>query len=788
MSRNRSIAVLRRSLVGTAVAAALAAPLAAGAQDAPGQRLVLEEITVTAQRREQTLQNVPIAVSAIGAEEISRSLAQNIQNLEGISPNIVIDRVQATPGGAALSIRGISFQDVEKSFDPAVGVVIDGVFMGTNTGQFLQIFDVERIEVLRGPQGTLFGKNTIGGVVNVIRADPTGEFDGKFRAGVGNYGARNFDALVNFPIIDDVLAGKLTYTKRDDDGWYRNAFEDFRRRGGLDYQHIGLMLLYTPNEDIRVRYSFSREDDKSDAAPLINVSGPGDLFCIVFGQCAQNGNIPATGDRRVVNQDGSFDSFIELDAHVLDIGWQVDERWRLDYILGHRRSKESMPQDFDASPLPLFEVRRDQNYKQTSHELRVTYGDERLNVVAGAYYWDAEFQLGQRTFHFFDVLQQLGVFPEIVPGQNPVVQLQATDHKTESWAVFFQADWEFVPDWTLTLGGRYTDEKKRMARAQAFDLRGIPNIAVSQGLVPSPPFSDTFIQGSGVYPVPLGIVLPDFSTFDDRPSRSWSEFSPKIGLSWQATPDAMVYASYTSGFRSGGYNGRAGTLGTALVAFDPETVDNYELGAKTRWLDNMLQINAAVFRMDYKDKQEEVVRRTPTGDQETVVANASTARYDGVELELLAMPLDGLTLRATFGYLDSGFRSFIADLDGDGVETDNSDLELRRAPKYTYSLGANYAWQMGPGTASVNASWRYKDKYWTTFQNQPPRGLAEAHGILDASLSYELDQWRFSVFGRNLNNATAENSTLLVAGLFAFATTIPDRTYGAEVLWRFGSN
>jgi iron complex outermembrane receptor protein len=781
----------------------------------------IEEVVVTARKREETLQDVPVAVSAITGDQIRNAYAQSAKDLEGMSPNLIYDRVQATPGGAGISIRGVSFQDVEKSFDPAVGVVVDGIYLGTNTGAMLQVFDMERIEVLRGPQGTLFGKNTIGGIINVIRSKPTGEWDARVRVRGGSNDRQEYEGVVMFPILKDTLAGKITYADRQEDGWSDNVFTG-DTAGDFEYTQYGAALRYTPTEDLTIDYAYDRQEDDSRAAALLGQNQPGDLFCLPLdiitgdpyvppGQCAQ-GDKPLTGDYFEVSQNGSDYAFMNTDAHTLSLNWAIGDGWALDYLYGYRQSNERMDQDFDASPAQQFETRRDQDYEQSSHELRVSYdSDSRFRAVAGAYQWHSEYQLGQQTFHLFNILAAVNPALAALAPTRPITQFQATDHSNDSWAVFTEMDYDITDTLTLTAGGRYTTEEKEMSRAQALQLGAIP-LSLVPLLPPALGLSTEFIGGSGVYPKPEAAISMLFSTYGAEPDEDWDQFTPKLGIRWEPSDEQMVYLTWSSGFRSGGFNGRAGALTTAQISFDEETVESFELGWKASWLENRVQTNVALFTGAYDDKQEEIVVPLPTGDQETITQNASEADISGAEFELQAMLTDAWTVRANLGYLDASYDDFCADVDGPNdpvtnpapptplpnecgprqttsggviIPTDNSDLELRRAPELSWSVDSSYVMKVGPGDLTLQASWRWKDDYYTTFQNVP-LGFTESFGLLDASIAWEYCNWRFAVFGRNLTDEEYISSALLVAGLFNFQAIGQDRTVGAELSYHFG--
>jgi iron complex outermembrane receptor protein len=290
---------------------------------------------------------------------------------------------------------------------------------------------------------------------------------------------------------------------------------------------------------------------------------------------------------------------------------------------------------------------------------------------------------------------------------------------------------------------------------------------------------------SGNYFSPAsGIPLDNL---DDPEHKTWSKFTPKISVAWQTTDDVLTYLTYSTGFRSGGFNGRPGTVDAALLPYDPETVSSWEAGFKSTWLNNTLQFNAAAFHTIYKDKQEELNRpAASTSGQETVVVNVSDAIIDGAEVELAARPLDGLTLRANAGYLDARYDKFDYDLTGTGLPpTDNSNLRLRRAPKWTTTLAGTYEWDMFAGKMSASSSYHFISDYSTAF-NDSPQTRDSAQRILDASLNYEINNTRFTLYGSNLLNDHEWQHAFDVAGLFTFAAPRAPRTYGVEVTYTFG--
>ena len=487
----------------------------------------LEEVLVTARKRVENSQDIPISVSTLTAAEIANGYMRDLQDIASMSPNLIVDHISASPQAAAISLRGINFQDLERSFEPTVGVVLDGIFMGTNSGAELKIFDMERIEVLRGPQGTLFGRNTIGGVINVIRTDPTGELGVKARGRYGDYERKEMETIVNLPQVANMLSSKVTYTNRQqDEGYNENQFNS-KDEAELDYQAYSIDLLFEPLSNLTLEYIYQRQDDNSQAGPVHNVSRPadpasdflGDDLCVRFDKCQKGPRTPETGDRHKSNNNFPLDSYYNVDSHTFEGNWAVLDNMSLTYLFGYIESDEELNQDYDGTDIDYFHSIRAQDYEQTSHELRAD-GDigDHFSFVAGGYLWNSNYQLDQSSLHLFRL-------PLTEPNFNSTNTLGKaySDHDTDSWAIFFDTDWEFQENWTLTIGGRYTEDDKEFKRK-----------------------TETFLPLFDENPVALG----GFNTYDDPTEEDWSEFTPKIGLRYQWTDDVMVYLTYSEGYRS----------------------------------------------------------------------------------------------------------------------------------------------------------------------------------------------------------------------------------------------
>jgi len=744
--------------VGAGVAVAAPAVLAqdsAGADDM--QSVGLEEIVVTARKREESLQDVGLAVSALNRTEINRMFSRDLADLASVSPNLIIDDTAQGPGGvAAIFIRGIGAADVEKNFDPAVGVVVDGIFLGANAGSILRSIDLASVEVLRGPQGTLFGRNTIGGLINVTHTQPTGEFGAKIRAGIEDYDTYYADGIFNFGIVDG-LAAKITLGKRDQqEGYYDNVTTGQDGIGDNDYRTYGINLLWDASDDLEFEFTYQKEETDQDTPPLLNTAQERHAFCSGFGFCSPSKDEPITGDRFKIAQnyvrpagprstrenpnalsaradlipvDG--EATFDTDFYQFEARWAVNEAIKLDYLFGYWDSDEEILSNWDGTPILLYGTDRPAQYDQTSHELRLTYdNNDALSFVGGAYLWESDYAIQLRSYvpsSDFDIILD---------------QLQESEQDTDSWAVFFEADYRVTEALTLTLGGRYTEDEKESRQYGAVN------------------------------------------TGPDHPDEDWDEFTPRVGARYEFSDDLMAFATYSKGYRSGGFNGRVGNITDATQPYDTETVDNYELGIKSEWLDNRLRVNANVFYMEYDDKQEELQlpADNDTG-QKTVVENASSATLQGVEIDIQAYVTENLSLRANVGYLDSEYDDFT--YEGADGPVDLSDLDFRRAPDWTGTLDATYEWEMAGGDAWIRGAYHYIGEHFVNVTNSPELENDDQH-LVDASINFSKNSLTFSIFGRNLTDEDGYTHGYDVAGLWSYAATRPPLTYGAEIVYNFG--
>ncbi len=719
---------------------------------APGaEAAALEEVVVFARKRAESIQKTPVSVTALG-KELAEANLRRLDDIQSFTPNVYIRNTSGTPGGAAISIRGVSYQEIDKSFDPAIGVILDGLYLGTSSGSLLNNFDIARIEVLRGPQGTLFGKNTIGGVINVIRGPVTKEWGGDFTVTLGENGREDYEAIVNVPLIEEELGIKLFAADINSDGYMKNTTlnEDV---GGDDYQTLGAAIEWEASEDLTMKLHYEHQENQTEGA-WANFNQPGYLACDLEGALWAVGcqSSDQGSDEDHVSSDRRNSNDSEYDTTIFTVNWQLGN-FLLTSITGYRDQDENNLSAFDASPADLLYLDYSNQWEQFSQELRVaTQIGDSVDLIAGLYYWDVDYAQQWDTGELLYALDRIGQIVPGIPGAAgftaDTLSHNSQEQQTESVAAFFSADWHLNEQWTLTAGARWTNEKK--------DFSGGASQIYSAGM-----------------PVP---EIPQ-TKFDDE----WDEITPKLGFRYQHNDDLMVFGSYSEGFKSGGFFGRQSDFEGPDPSYEPEYVENWELGLKSEWLDGKMTFNPTVFYSLYDDKQEEVLIPIDLSNVATVVRNASKLEIFGAELELQYQITDAWYVRSSYGYLDAEFDDFIADINGDGEITDNSDLRPRNTPEHTFGLSSSYTVNIGPGELEGYAAYRWRDEI-EVIANNDPLGHLDSIDNLDMTLSYSWgDDIRFRVtaYGRNLTDER-EAVVAVIPALTAWGNWNEGRVFGAE--------
>ncbi|HZZ89647.1 MAG TPA: TonB-dependent receptor [Caulobacteraceae bacterium] len=738
------------ALGGLAFAGAALADTPAAASDGSAQ---LSEVIVTAQKREERVQDVPLAITAFNALTLRNASVTKLTDLDGKIPNVTLEEVQTFPNASAFAVRGLGFGDVESTFEPTVGVEVNGVYLARNVGATLDLFDISSIEVRRGPQGTLDGGNTIGGVVAINTKKPTGALDGEVELTGGDHGRLEVRAAIDAPIVKDVLAVRLSVLDLNYDGYLHNL-ADGKTLGGINSLSERLTLAYTPPGPFDATVVVDHDTDRDGGFPNKNGTPPvgaiapaPDFLLALLGYPAN----PAQGPYDV---DVTTPMFYDFQT----TGVAATMNYHTDFgtftsVTGYREFDDDNNQEYGgagnvtvgAATGPFFTSHRLQDHDQISEELRFASpsGPSFVDYVAGLYYLHQHYSLqnieGGALFGNFSVTQY-------------------ASQEDNAYAAFGQADFHLTSQLTLTAGGRYSYETK--------DFRNTP-----------PGLSQTFSYNA-----------------------SWDDFSPKAVLSYKFTPQVMAYIQYARGYRSGGFNGRAGSE-TSAGPYQAEHVDSYEVGLKSEWLDRRLIFNADAFISKYDNIQEEVQRLSAaTGLDETVVANAGAATYKGVELEGHAIVGGGLSADASLGYLDGHFDKFTANLNGDcpaGVVSffcginDYSKIPLPSVPHWSASVGLNYRHELPFAVFNGNISAAYTSAQYTSLTPinvvAPWFTLRPANTIVNTTLvlSTPDEKYRIALWIKNLTDEHVLYTKFTVGPLSSPESFEPPRTWGVSVGAKF---
>jgi iron complex outermembrane receptor protein len=737
----------------------LAAAATAQEGSEPG-RPVLEEVVVRAQKttQAQSVQKVPLAVTAVSADTIAATQAVDIIDVSRIAPNTTFTAASTLPGFANFVIRGIGASGSTSTVDPAVNIVVDGMVYDFQGGTILDAFDLESVEILRGPQGILFGRNTTGGAVSLRSRRPGSKFGVEAEATLGDFNRRDFSGLVEGPLVPDRLFGKIAVLRRERDGGFddknRGTFvpAEFNPSGAqpptlretmpdLDTWVIRPSLLWQAGESI----------DLTLLGEIVRLKGGGTGSQPVpgFDQLLRSryGYTPPTDDWQN-NVDFSGATKIDADRLVAELNWDVGPGV-ITSVSGYRKVDYGYGFDADGTPFTLLEFPNDNHIdsKQYSEELRFASDfSDTVNFVAGLYYDHHELETTE-------LRRQSALVGNPTGASNAIALLRGHYTQTaKSSAAFFNVNWEFVDRWIATAGGRYSWEKK--------DIEIIP-----LGACAGPNFTAC----------PTAITAAD---------RDWSDFSPKVGLQYQWTDDVLLYGSWTKGFRSGNFNGRA-TSAAQVGPAEPESASSSELGLKSTFWDDRARVNVALFHTKYEDIQRQVLLGTLQ-----IVTNAAQATIKGIEVEATFRPFDSLELTANAGWTDAKFDRFTGlNLDGQpGISPTDEALAKRlkfdKVPEYTAYAAATYFFNLPAWDTELaaRAAYSWRDKFFTDVVNSA-FSLQDASEQVDASLAATRGHWRVTLFG---NNLTDQHAIELANRLFVpIQYGGEPRTYGVTVHYRY---
>ncbi|WP_411815965.1 TonB-dependent receptor [Hyphococcus sp. DH-69] len=650
-------------------------------------------IVVTARRREERLQDVPGSVTAVSSDQLTQFDAVEIGDIQSAAPNLVLHEGDAQ--NTVAYIRGVGQLDSLAFADPGVGIYLDDVYLGRAQGAFLDVFDVERIEVLRGPQGTLYGRNTIGGAIKFVSRQPSETPEAYASVTYGNYDRVDVKAGLSGPIAGDKLLGKaaVAYLRRD--GYSQNTVtgED---DGDKDTIAWRASLLAKPTD----RFSFELSTDGSVDKP--------DTSRTPARETAVFGAFPPNDDPFVIDAD--FNDLNDLKVWGLSgrAVWELSDTATLTSISAYREMSYDTHLDLDATAAPLFGVFVFEDQDQFSQELQLSVESGDLAVVSGLYF-----------FREHDITES-GIFgPDIAFISNSL-----NDQTTRSYAAYTDASYDVTDRFSISAGLRLTYEEKDFARIQEFFGAATP-------LVP---------------PLGQGLRVTDVDVSED-----FFNVSPRATLSYDFTDSVTGYASVSRGFKSGGFDGRSNS-DLEAVPFDAETLWAYEAGLKGSFYDNRLSGGAAFFYNDYSDLQVSSFTADPNnpGNFAAIFTNAASARIYGFELEAVARPVDGLRLDAAVGYLDAEYQEFI----GAGGLDVSDVLTPANSPKWTARIGTEFRTPITQNAEFVVAgAFAYRGDVFPTVSSSPVL-FQESYALYDASAGFEFADGRYAIraVGKNLSD------------------------------------
>jgi iron complex outermembrane receptor protein len=709
----------RRYTLAAAIAAVLHLPLPALADTSTG----LEEIVVTAQKREQNFNDVGLTVNVVGGDDLAQLGIVQLNGLASQMPNVQIKNVMAN-AIPNITIRGVGLNDYAANNNPAAGIYLDDVYLVSPAMLSFGMFDLERVEVLKGPQGTLFGRNTTAGTVNFISRKPGDKLDGYLSLNGGNYDHYEVEGAIGGPIIE-TLAGRIALQSvQQGSGWQINRLNG-NKIGEIDRTSGRAQLAWKPSDNLDVRLGAHLGKDDSDV-DLVKIDNP-------F-------TTEDDGDKNVYRSGASVHPHMELDSKGanLSIDWALSDALTLTSVTGYQDFQRYHVEDRDASSLKQLDGFFKNDIEQVSEELRLTYLTDNLVLIGGAFYGEDTVDTRDR-FDAEDLLSLLGLAGMQSLGNE-------YSQKTKSEAVFVHSEWTFVPDWKLTAGARYTKDDKDFDNAF------------------------TFLIADGVETQVFPSVAENYS--DDN-------VSGKVGIDYYGFGDTLIYASVSGGFKSGGFHGQLTFDPSALRPFADETLLAYEIGFKKTMLDSTLQLNASAFFYDYSDMQfYGGLFDSPVGVL-FGITNVGDAEVKGAEADLWWRPIEQLDVRAGLGLLDTEITKSVVD----GVSTGS---ELPNSPDLTFNTQVRYHWPLTDALqAEVLLAANYQDDVTFDIVRSPPEAKEEGYWLADASVGIGApdDRWKVTAWVRNLADERYRTQVLFSSVGFGESWGAP-RTYGLGVKFK----
>jgi iron complex outermembrane receptor protein len=707
----RRYSVLLLTLAGSMPVAVLAQSAESAATSAIDNGEI-QKVMVTARRREETLQDVPVSVTAITADHISKQGIPDITALATQLPNTTLKSSRATNSTLTAFIRGVGQADPLAGFESGVGIYLDDIYLARPQGAVTDIYDVERIEVLRGPQGTLYGRNTIGGAVKYVTRKLSNQLDVRLKGTLGSYRQADAQVTASTPLSDTLrIGGAVARFKRD-------GFGTNLATGGENYDKdvkaARLSAEFTPTPELFIRVAGDITDDDSS---------PRNGHRLIVGRTSRAPVLGNVFDTRAnLRQALGEDQEVRQHGVAATIEYTVSPTLLVKSITAQRQDKSIAPIDFDSLPVVDFEVPALYQNQQFSQEFQLTYTGDKIQGVAGIYYIDAT------AYNKFDT---------ILAGAVPTSTFTSGDIGTKAWAVFFDGSYALTDALSLSLGGRYTVDKRtaNIYRRIYFGLAGTPEMGNPRAVLFR---TDTF--------------LPDLEREDKK-------FTPRLALAYKIDSQHNLYGSYAQGFKGGGFDPRLNVVGTriplatARAGYSPETIKTLELGLKSTYLNDRLLTNIALFHSDYKDVQipgSIAVDTNGDGIDDSfagVTTNAGKAKIKGFELEATARITPQFSISGMYSYIDAKYDEYIVA----GVNV-AAQRVFQNTPRNSANLRGTYDIPLVTGRVALIGSVSYKG---ATNQFETTSILdQESYRLVDASVVWTSNDGkvRAAVHGRNLTD------------------------------------
>jgi iron complex outermembrane recepter protein len=822
-----------------------AAQIAQTAQQVDGEQRGLEEVFVTARRRTETLQEVPFAITAVGAAQLEQANITQLQEIDEIIPNVTMQEAGRN-NNSRIFIRGIG-GGFGGNGATGVGLYLDGAYMSRNIGTYMSTMEIERIEVLRGPQGTLFGTNTTGGAINIVPVRPGPEPAGRATVRMGNFNTLAGQLMLNVPIVENKVFARFGANVERGDGYYINT------RNGEDYNNLNnnaasAAVRFLPNDNwtVDVFGMYVHEPERSFGGeclyngpsadnPVFNDENNGPynagLLAQIEAACRKN---EADGPHRFSSEQNGFSTTTQYGAFgtaVWDSHGQVGifDNLSVTTKANWRRQINEFVQEQDYTDARVFTLGGGSSAVQKSAELVVQFANfnDRLETTFGAYYFhenvrpngNVECRISRIIANggclgdFHEGIVAFEIYPEAAFfGQFANDVLLSEGDFGETYAAFGHVTLKLTDHLAFDAGVRYTEDTLKFHEVDAFLCPiSAPDPFGGGSAIPS--FSPMIRIIPGVIDSETGVPCVDGGFAYDRSDQdTWTATNPMASLSYKFAPNNEVfqsgnlYVTYAQGYLRGGFNSEVDPVAVGKApgdfSFGPEQVDSYEVGFKSSWFERRLEMNLAVFRMEYKDKQE-IIAIDPLaaglpGSAGTIqfIDNVAKAEIEGVELELFSEPIDGLQITATYGYLKneySEFNTFDADL---GAVIDQTGLRINDfSPDHTASGSVQYTYQLaGGGSITPRLQVYYQSEYDYSAglsENSPPTRLnQEAYSKWDGRLTWEDAQgkWQVSLWAKNLlDEEIIVDGDTNGGGFFVMDTyqLAPPRTYGLEASYNW---